>query len=135
MGKKKKDSGPVVLTRPNGDPLTPRVAPMIQSAAERAFSPLANLRPASRIMMGRDSGLSRSHLNSAHKGEGSHAGMTLQHLKKLHDETTSSMLLLEGAPNPPRAAAILSPFRHCNPNSWSPYAATCFIPMQDTPAQ
>jgi len=54
MGKKKKkDTGPVILTRPNGDPLTPRPeAPMI-SPSRRANreDPLAILRPASRMMM------------------------------------------------------------------------------------
>jgi len=94
MPKKKKDTGPVILLRPNGEPLTPRVAPMMQSASERAFSPVAHLRPASRLMMSRDGG-SRQSLLSATSRAGA-AGMTLQHMKNLKSESTSSILLLEG---------------------------------------
>ena len=94
MGKKKKETGPVILTRPDGNPVTPRVAPMMDSASERAFSPLADLRPASRMMLGRDGGLSRSLLKNT--GKAGAAGMTLQHMRKLNSETTSSILLLEG---------------------------------------
>ena len=54
MPKKKKEAGPTVLVRPNGQPVTPRQpAPMISPSrrSNPSFDPLAELRPASRMLM------------------------------------------------------------------------------------